>query len=58
MKFERVIYYDLESEVRRLRNRVFLNPISDESWEQIKQNWMEPKQIEWLRDQVRKQNEL
>jgi hypothetical protein len=59
-----VIMTVLEIEARTLRDRIyrdpasanplFREPISDQSWEQIKSNWMKPEQIEWLREAAKK----
>lgn len=41
---------DLEDEARQLRDRIYGEPISNESWENIKKNWMRPDSIVWLRE--------
>lgn len=37
-----------ESEVRKLRDIVFIVPISDVSWSGVRANWMRPDSVEWL----------
>ncbi len=39
-----------ESEVRKLRDICFDQPISDKEWEFCKEHWMEPAKIRWLRE--------
>lgn len=43
-----------ESEVRALRNAVYGKPISNSAWECIKNIWMKPEEIQWLRDRCDK----
>lgn len=44
---------ELEQETRRLRNLVFNHTISDVSWNNIKHQWMQPKEVQWLRDKAK-----
>lgn len=37
-----------ESEVRKLRDKVFERPISDNEWQDCKHNWLKPEEIQWL----------
>lgn len=38
-----------ETEVRALRDAIY-GPCKDDSWEQIKGNWMTPENIRWLQE--------
>lgn len=38
-----------ESEIRKLRDRVYGVPISDESWMQVRANWSRPDSVAWLK---------
>ena len=40
----------LEQEARRLRDKLFVIPCSDKSWNDLKDHWM--RDIAWLRSQV------
>jgi hypothetical protein len=49
-----------EAEVRKLRNAVFDHVISEESWKNVRDTWMQPEQVQWLREQcarIRKNHE-
>lgn len=35
-------------EIRALRDRVFVDPISDVEWRNVAQNWSKPENIQWL----------
>lgn len=39
-----------ESEVRKLRDKVYGVPISDKEWEHCKHHWMRPDDVKWLRE--------
>lgn len=40
----------LAVEVRRLRNQVYGERISDESWANVIKNWMREDSVKWLRE--------
>lgn len=42
----------IESEIRKLRDRVYGVPISDESWLQVRANWSRPDSVAWLKAKV------
>ena len=46
---------DYEESVRRLRENVF-GEIDDDGWCKVRENWMKPENVKWLKDQA--QNEL
>ncbi len=39
-----------EASVRALRNRVFDHVISDGAWNSIRNNWMNPGEVQWLKE--------
>lgn len=39
-----------ESDVRALRNRVYDHVISDNSWKSVRAHWMQPAEVQFLRD--------
>ena len=41
-----------EPEVRALRNRVFGRTTSDSNWDSCREYWMQPNDIQWLKDQL------
>jgi hypothetical protein len=41
-----------EQEVRALRNQVYDHEIGDKQWEHVRQYWMKPEEIEFLKRQV------
>lgn len=43
-----------EAEIRRMRDRVYEKLSSNENWEHVRNNWMKPESIEWLKN--RKEN--
>jgi len=45
-----------ENEVRELRDAIY-GPCENESWEQVKANWMKTENIRWLQQNQWKKNE-
>jgi len=41
-----------EAEVRALRDELFVEKISDDNWSRVKAFWMQPREIEWLQEQL------
>lgn len=44
----------LESHVRRLRNFVYGQTISEDEWRNCRDSWMRPTEVKWLEEQERK----
>jgi len=40
-----------ESEVRAMRDRVYGGTIGDAAWAVCRAGWMDPKEVEWLKEQ-------
>lgn len=41
-----------ETEVRAMRDRVFGHTASDSNWEGCREYWMQPNEVQWLKDQL------
>jgi len=44
-----------EKRVRELRDAIY-GRASDEAWEAVKDNWMTPENVDWLRSQPQNRN--
>ena len=42
-----------EAAVRAMRDRVMLHTINDVSWNAVRSNWLEPSQVQWLKEHSR-----
>ena len=45
---------DLETDVRSARDRVYGSPSTDNNWNNCKEFWMQPSELQWLADQIDK----
>ena len=43
-----------EAEVRKMRDRVFNQKISDNEWLNCKEKWLEKQEVAWLKEQMAK----
>ena len=41
-----------EAEVRSMRDRVFGHTASDSNWEGCRDYWMQPNEVQWMKDQL------
>lgn len=48
---------EYEAMVRRLRENIY-GYVDDVGWFAVRDNWMKPENVRWLKDQVQNQNEL
>lgn len=37
-----------ERHVRRLRDRCYVRPVTDDEWSRCRDNWMRPDSVKWL----------
>lgn len=40
-----------EAEVRAMRDKVYERPSSDKNWDGCREHWMQPANVQWLREQ-------